>query len=203
VNRKMKKRKKSAAREWAEAVFIAVILALFVRTFLVQAFKIPSGSMKPTLLIGDYILVNKFIYGIKIPFTRKTLMPIRRPAREDVIVFIFPLDNSVDFIKRVIGLPGDTIEIKNRNIYINGIPYNDTHGVYGTLSNSSTDFYGPEKVPDNHLFVMGDNRDNSRDSRFWGFVPMELVKGKAFIIYWSWPQRLSTPRWNRLFHLVR
>jgi signal peptidase I len=203
VNRKTKKRNKSTAREWGEAVFIAVILALFVRTFLVQAFKIPSGSMMPTLLIGDYILVNKFIYGIKIPFTRKTLIPIRRPGREDVIVFIFPEDKSVDFIKRVIGLPGDTIEIKNRNIYINGILYNDRHGFYGTSIGNSKYFYGPKTVPDKHLFVMGDNRNNSRDSRFWGYVPMELVKGKAFIIYWSWPKRLSAPRWNRLLHLVR
>ncbi len=199
---KSKLRKKSVFREYAEAAAIAVILALFIRTFVVQAFKIPSGSMEPTLLVGDHILVNKFIYGIKIPFINKTLIPISNPKRNDVIVFIYPVDKSKDFIKRVIGLPGDTVEMKGHQIFINGKLFNDTHGVY--TSNPSSDRalnpeisnFGPVTVPAGHLFVMGDNRDHSYDSRFWGFVPLDAVKGEAFIIYWSWPH------WKRFLHVI-
>src|SRR5512136_811035 len=121
---------KSKLREYAEAIIIAILIALFIRTFIIQAFKIPSGSMKPTFEIGDHILVSKFIYGIKIPFVRNTLIPIGDPKREDIVVFIYPEDRSKDFIKRVVGISGDTIEIKNKKIYLNGLPYNDTHGVY-------------------------------------------------------------------------
>lgn len=199
---KSKLRKKSVFREYAEAAAIAVILALFIRTFVVQAFKIPSGSMEPTLLVGDHILVNKFIYGIKIPFTDKTLIPISDPEREDVIVFIYPMDTSKDFIKRVIGLPGDTVEMKDQRITINGESFEDNHGVFtrdlssdrGLVREGSA--FGPVKVPEGKLFVMGDNRDHSYDSRFWGFVPIESVKGKAFIIYWSWPH------WKRFLHII-
>lgn len=200
---KTKIKKKSVVREYAEAAVIAVLLALLIRTFVVQAFKIPSGSMEPTLLVGDHILVNKFIYGVKMPFMRKTIIPIGTPKRDDVIVFIFPRDTSKDYIKRVIGLPGDRIEIIDRKIYINGKLFDDNHGVYSDAQNSRVSRldvktrHRPVIVPENHLFVMGDNRDHSSDSRVWGFVPLKLVKGKAFIIYWSWPH------WKRFLHVVR
>ena len=195
-------RKKSAFREYVEAAAIAVLLALFIRTFVVQAFKIPSGSMEPTLLVGDHILVNKFIYGIKIPFVRTTLIPIGEPQRDDVIVFIYPVDKSKDFIKRVIGLPGDTLEMVGNKIIINGKPYEDHHGFYANQRDSGDNpenkqRLGPITVPPHQYFMMGDNRDHSYDSRFWGFVPSESIKGKAFIIYWSWPH------WKRFLHVIR
>ena len=192
-------KKKSTFREYLEAAVIAVLLALFIRTFIVQAFKIPSGSMEPTLLVGDHILVNKFIYGIKLPFIRKTIIPISKPERNDVVVFIYPLDKSKDYIKRAIGLPGDQIEIKGQNVYINGRLFKDTYGFYseGNKKTAGRTAIGPLTVPENHLFMMGDNRDHSYDSRFWGFVPMSYVKGKAFIIYWSWPH------WKRFLHVVK
>jgi signal peptidase I len=195
------KKKKSVFREYAEAAAIAVILALFIRTFVVQAFKIPSGSMEPTLLVGDHILVNKFIYGIKIPYLRKTVIPISEPKRNDVIVFIYPVDQSKDFIKRVIGLPGDTVEIIGKEILINGKPFDDRFGHYtdgeGPSGRSvARGRFGPIKVPEGRLFVMGDNRDHSYDSRFWGFVPLSFVKGEAFIIYWSWPH------WKRFLKVI-
>ncbi len=192
-------KKKSVVREYAEAAVIAVILALLIRTFVVQAFKIPSGSMEPTLLVGDHILVNKFIYGVKIPFIRNTIIPISKPQRDDVIVFIYPHDTSKDYIKRVVGLPGDLIEIFDRKININDTLYDDKHGVYSEVRNGASPNVVKKRyrVPENHLFVMGDNRDHSSDSRFWGFVPLKSVKGKAFIIYWSWPH------WKRFLHIVR
>jgi signal peptidase I len=190
------KKKKGILREYLEAAAIAVLLALFIRAFVVQAFKIPSGSMEPTLLIGDHILVNKFVYGIKAPLVNKTMIPIGEPERGDIIVFIYPLDKKKDFIKRVIGLPGDEIRIVNNRIYINGKPYNDPHGVYKDHGGDNRNL-GPFVVPDESLFVMGDNRDHSYDSRYWGFVPMESVKGKAMIIYWSWPH------WKRFGHIIR
>jgi signal peptidase I len=191
-----KERKKSLLREYLEAAAIAILLALFIRAFVVQAFKIPSGSMEPTLLIGDHILVNKFIYGIKVPLINKTLIPISNPERGDIVVFIYPLDRKKDFIKRVIGLPGDEIRIVNDKIYINGKLYHDPHGVYRDNTRETKNL-GPFVVPEDSLFVMGDNRDHSYDSRYWGFVPMESVKGKAMIIYWSWPH------WERFGHIIR
>lgn len=196
-------KKKSTFREYAEAAAIAILLALFIRTFIVQAFKIPSGSMKPTLAIGDHLLVNKFLYGIKIPYLHKTIIPGTTPKRDDVIVFIYPVDRSKDFIKRVIGIPGEKIEIIDRNIYIDGKQYEDNHGYYLDQGDDKESHkkgrerYGPFQVPKDHFFVMGDNRNHSYDSRFWGFVPSEFIKGKAFIIYWSWPH------WKRLFQLIR
>lgn len=199
----MDKNRKSVVREWSEAIIIAILIALFIRTFVVQAFKIPSGSMKPTLQIGDHLLVNKFIYGIKIPFVRKTLLPINNPRREDIVVFIYPMDKSKDFIKRVVGIAGDTIEIRNKKIYLNGSLYNDGHGVYTDrrffpASIEPRDNFGPVTVPAEHIFVMGDNRDQSYDSRFWGFVDLKDVLGKAFIIYWSWNKTNNDVRWSRL-----
>lgn len=199
---KGKLKNKSVLREYVEAAVIAVILALFIRTFVVQAFKIPSGSMEPTLLVGDHILVNKFLYGIKIPFINTTLIPVSEPKRDDIIVFIFPVDKSKDFIKRVIGLPGDEIEIIGQKILINGEPFDDTHGFYSDSEDKSAQamnnaHLGPISVPEGQLFVMGDNRLHSYDSRFWGFVPVKSVKGKAFIIYWSWPH------WKRFLNIIR
>ena len=195
-------KKKSTFREYVEAAIIAILLALFIRTFVVQAFKIPSGSMEPTLLIGDHILVNKFIYGIKLPFVRTTMNPIAEPQRDDVIVFIYPVDKKKDFIKRVVGLPGDKIEIRDNRILINGKPYVDKFGVYreqGSRAGNPAlkDRHSPIKVPEGHFFVMGDDRDHSYDSRYWGFVPSDSIKGKAFIIYWSWPN------WDRFLHLIK
>ncbi len=195
-------KKKGVLREYTEAAAIAILLALFIRTFVVQAFKIPSGSMEPTLLVGDHILVNKFIYGIKIPFTNDTIIPISKPKRDDVIVFIYPVDTSKDFIKRVIGLPGDTIKIIGRKIIINGEEYKDKNGFYSREGNGAGRYigkanFGPVTVPEGDLFVMGDNRNHSYDSRFWGFVPIHSVKGKAFIIYWSWPH------WKRFLDIIR
>jgi len=198
---------KSKVREYAEAIGIAILIAFFIRSFVVQAFKIPSGSMKPTLLIGDHILVNRFIYGIKIPYFRKTVLPVGDPKRGDVVVFIYPEDRSKDFIKRVVGIGGDTIEIRNKKIYLNSLPDNDTHGVYtddfiipGSIQ--PRDNFGPVTVPRGSIFVMGDNRDQSYDSRFWGFVYLKDVLGKAFIIYWSWDRENLGIRWNRLGQIL-
>jgi signal peptidase I len=193
---------KSKLREYIEAILLAIVIAFFIRTFVIQAYKIPSGSMKPTLLIGDHILVSKFNYGVKLPFIRSTLIPIGTPNRGDIVVFIYPEDRSKDFIKRLIGLPGDTIEIRNKKILLNGLPWSDTHGVYvdnviipGSVQ--PRDNFGPVKVPEGSIFVMGDNRDESYDSRFWGFVNMKDVLGKALIIYWSWNQENTWVRWGR------
>ena len=203
----MGKNKKTVIKEYTKAIFIAIIIALFIRTFVVQAFKIPSGSMIPTLQIGDWLLVNKFIYGIKIPLTRKTLIPIKEPQRGDIVVFIYPMDRTKDFIKRVIGVAGDVIEIRNKKIYINGSPFDDTYGVFTDSlilprSMQPRDNFGPVKIPEGHIFAMGDNMDNSYDGRFWGFVNLKDVVGRAFIIYWSWNGEKHNVRWNRLAKIL-
>ncbi len=194
---------KSKLREYIEAILLAIVIAFFIRTFVIQAYKIPSGSMKPTLQIGDHILVSKFNYGVKLPFLRSTLIPLGTPKRGDILVFIYPEDRSKDFIKRLIGLPGDTIEIRNKKIFLNGLPLNDTRGVYvdnliipGSVQ--PRDNFGPVTVPEDSIFVMGDNRDESYDSRFWGFVKMKDVLGKALIIYWSWNHEDTWVRWGRI-----
>ncbi len=209
----VEKPKKSALRENVEAIAVAIILALFIRTFIVQAFKIPSGSMKETLQIGDHILVNKFIYGVKLPFTQATLVAIKNPKREDIVVFKFPEDPDKDFIKRVIGVEGDEIEIRDKQLYINKQPFKGDYAVYSDpriipKGMQPRDNFGPVTVPENSLFVMGDNRDHSYDSRFWGFVGLDAVKGKAFIIYWSWNKEnegsfLDYVRWGRFGMLLR
>ncbi len=192
-----------------------LVLALVIRTFVVQAFKIPSGSMIPTLLIGDHILVNKFIYGVKLPFTDIVLIPITVPGRGDVIVFRFPKDESKDFIKRVVGIPGDKIEVRDKVLYVNGIEQNEgfTNDAVDTLSSqimASRDNFGPVNVPENSYFVMGDNRDHSLDSRFWGFVDFKKIKGEAFLIYWSWDKESEVlewlggwSRWGRIGKVIR
>ena len=193
------------SRDNIEAIIVAVVLALAIRTFVVQAFKIPSGSMEPTLLIGDHILVNKFIYGFSIPFIDKKFLPFKKPGRGDVVVFIYPSDESKDFIKRVIAVGGDTVEVRRKKIFINGRPVDDPHAHYADsqiFSESDPagqrDNMKPVTVPPDHIFVMGDNRDRSLDSRFWGFVDINKVRGKAFIIYWSWEDFFSNFRWRRL-----
>ncbi len=204
--------KKPWYREWSEALIVAVVLALIIRTFLFQAFKIPSGSMLDTLLIGDHLLVNKFIYGTKIPFVDGRYLSIRDPQRGDVIVFEFPEDAGKsyfqrrDFIKRVIGQPGDIVEIKNKKVYVNGELYDIPQEVHKDSDilpavASPRDFLGPIKVPEHNYFVMGDNRDYSYDSRFWGFVNEKKIKGLAFIKYWSWNSEgdlLHKIRFNRI-----
>jgi signal peptidase I len=204
---KLNQKTKSTAREYIEAILIALLLALFIRTFVVQAFKIPSGSMENTLLIGDHILVNKFIYGVKNPFNGNTWIPLKNPERRDIVVFKYPLNPSQDYIKRVIGVEGDTIEIKNKKVYVNGEPQDEKYAVFRDskilpASVQSRDNMGPITVPDHSLFVMGDNRDNSYDSRFWNFVDLKAVKGKAFILYWSWDKENFSVRWNRIGRLV-
>jgi signal peptidase I len=194
---------KSKLQEYIEAIILAILIAFFIRTFVIQAYKIPSGSMKPTLLIGDHILVSKFNYGIRLPLIRSNLVPVGIPKRGDIVVFIYPEDRSKDFIKRLIGLPGDTIEIRDKKILVNGLPWNDIHGVnVDSLiipgSVQPRDNFGPVTVPEGSLFVMGDNHDESYDSRFWGFVPMKDVLGKALIIYWSWNHDDHGVRWNRI-----
>jgi len=199
--------KKHIVREYAESIVIAIILALIIRTFVVQAFKIPSGSMEDTLAIGDHILVNKFIYGMKIPFTDKRILKIRDPKRGDVIVFEYPEDPSKDFIKRVIGTPGDVIEEKDKKVYVNGQPYVNPHEVHKetdmiTKEQNPRDNFGPVTVPENSYFVMGDNRDRSYDSRFWGFVKNPKIKGLAFIKYWSWDSANFRVRWGSIGKII-
>jgi signal peptidase I len=195
--------KKSLLREYIEAIIIALVLALFIRGFVVQAFKIPSGSMIPTLLVGDHILVSKFIYGIRNPFTGSVLVPVKEPERFDIVVFKYPINPDQDFIKRIIGLPGDQIEVIDKKVYVNGKLLQDDHGVNNSdlvlaRGASARDNFGPVTVPPQSLFVMGDNRDNSHDSRFWGFVDFKNLKGKAFILYWSWDTDNIAVRWRRL-----
>jgi len=207
---------KSIVRENIEAVLVAVLLALLIRTFAVQAFKIPSGSMKQTLLIGDHILVNKFIYGVKVPFSKTTIIPFKKPEHGDIVVFKFPIDPEKDFIKRVVGLAGDKVEIRNKQVFVNNIKadssfaqFTDSFMVPGCPPGSRKDApcrkdnFGPIKVPDNQLFVMGDNRDQSFDSRFWGFVDLKAVSGEAFIIYWSWDNNNFGIRWKRIGKMLK
>jgi signal peptidase I len=199
--------KNSRLRENVEAILIAVVIALFIRTFVVQAFKIPSGSMKQTLLVGDHILVNKFIYGVKLPYLNTVLLPLKIPQRGDIVVFKYPVDPQKDFIKRVVGVGGDVVEIRDKTVYINNQKAQEIAPVFSDTRNLSAnlrprDNLGPVTVPRGALFVMGDNRDESYDSRFWGFVPVKDVSGKAFIIYWSWDSDDFGVRWGRLGQLL-
>lgn len=185
--RRTSQKKYSAIREWIESIVIAFVLAMFIRTFFIQAFKIPSGSMRPTLLEGDRLMVNKIRYGPKIPFTKDKRLPgLTKPQRGDVIVFVYPVDPSRDFIKRLVGLPGETVEIREGDIYVDGKRVEDprirdtfyyNRGEYGKEGDAVT-------VPEGHYFVLGDNSGSSSDGRFWGFVPEENVIGRAEMIYW-------------------
>jgi len=189
--------KKSTLREYFESIVIAVILALFIRTFVVQAFKIPTGSMENNLLIGDHLLVNKFVFAPTASPLERALLPIGTIKRGDVMVFKYPEEPERDFIKRVIGLPGETLEVREKKIYINGKPLDEPYvhilqqpATSSELSEVTSydvrERYGPVTVPADQYFMMGDNRDNSQDSRYWGFLPRDLVKGKALVIYWSY-----------------
>jgi len=186
-----KERRMAVIKEWVESILVAFVLAMFIRAFFFQAFKIPSGSMRMTLIEGDRLLVNKLHYGPKIPLSKKRLPGLTVPKRGDVIVFIYPEDRKRDFIKRLIAFGGETVEIKNGDILVDGKPietqfietnfyYN--RGPYGKPGEVIT-------VPDGHFFVLGDNSASSSDSRFWGFVPEVDVIGKAEVIYWP-PTRL-------------
>ena len=219
---------KSTFREYFESIAIAVILALFVRTFAVQAFKIPTGSMENSLLIGDHLLVNKFVFAPTAFDFEAMLLPTRKVARGNVVVFKYPEDPSRDFIKRVIGLPGEVIELQNKDVYIDGNVLDERYTKFLELpledpskpDQNNFDVrrqYGPVTIPANQYFVMGDNRDNSQDSRYWGFLPREYIKGEAMLIYWSYDvksasrsgniisklkQLFTKPRWERLLHQI-
>lgn len=200
-------KRKGLIREYAESIAIAILLALVIRTYLVQAFKIPSGSMEDTLAIGDHLLVNKFIYGTKIPFVDKRILTVRDPRQGDVIVFEYPEDPSKDFIKRVVGVPGDVVEGKEKKVYVNGKLYENPHEVHKEKDiipkeMNPRDTFGPITVPANSYFVMGDNRDRSYDSRFWKFVRRDQIKGLAFIKYWSWDRDKFRPRFSNIGRLI-
>lgn len=198
------KSKKKLLLEYAEAIVTALILALVIRAYIIQAFKIPSGSMIPTLLIGDHILVNKFLYGTKIPFTDKKILIIRKPVKGDIIVFKYPENPQKDFIKRVIAAEGDIIEERDKIVYVNGNMIREPYTVHYDRylrhgGNDPRDNFGPLIVPKDKVFVMGDNRDQSYDSRYWGFVDIKEIRGKALIIYWSW----DPDKWARLNRIGR
>ena len=212
----VRKRNKSVFREYAEAIFIALLLALFIRTFLIQAFKIPSGSMERTLLIGDHILVSKFAYGIHIPniipflnikLFNDIVLFQKTPKREDIIVFKYPKNENRDFIKRVVGVPGDLLEVRQQKVYINEKLIEEEHAWHTDTPQQSRlvprDDFGPIMVPPGHLFMMGDNRENSQDSRFWGFLEINKIKGKALVIYWSWNVEDSWVRFDRFGQILR
>jgi signal peptidase I len=229
--------RKSTVREYFESIVIAVILALFVRTFVLQAFKIPTGSMENNLLIGDHLLVNKFIDAPTDTALERKLLPIGQIRRGDVLVFKYPVEPDRDYIKRVIGLPGETLELKDKKIYIDGKPLDEPYvhflepprgnaDLAEVTSSDVRENYGPVTIPPNQYFMMGDNRDNSADSRYWGFMPRDYVKGKALLIYWSYESGredyedegaaatikglasvfmhfFTKTRWDRIGHLIR
>ena len=225
---------KSTLREYFESIVIAVILALFVRTFVLQAFKIPTGSMENNLLIGDHLLVNKFVFGPSETGLERAVLPIGTVKRLDVVVFKYPEEPERDFIKRVIGLPGETVELRNKKVYVDGRPLDEPYVHFLEPASSSqevTSFdvrerYGPVKVPAEQYFVMGDNRDNSQDSRYWGFLRRDYIKGRALVIYWSYESGredyedesagatikglasvvahfFTRTRWSRMLHVIR
>jgi signal peptidase I len=198
---------KSVFREYAESIFWAVLLALLIRTFVIQTFLIPSGSMENTLLIGDRLFVNKFLYGVQIPFTDTRIFKVRNPVRGDVVVFRYPEDRSKDFIKRVIGVPGDEIVVKDKQLYVNGGVYRNEHELHKDQQIfppeiNKRDNFGPVRVPADSYFMMGDNRDNSYDSRFWGFVRQNDLRGKALFKYWSWDSDAWRVRWSSIGKVI-
>ena len=223
-SKKQKPKNKNIFREYTEAILFALVAALILRIFVVQAFRIPTGSMEDTLLVGDFLLVNKFIYGVrtpdKIPFINVKIPWVRLPGfkdpeRGEVVVFKYPENPDQDYIKRCIAVGGDTLEIKNKKVYINGkfveypphfklvpgtIPPNRPEAGIKPAGAGNKDNYGPVIVPENHYFMMGDNRDNSLDSRYWGFLPEENIVGEALIIYFSWDK---TAKFYQLFKMIR
>jgi len=203
----MASKSRSVLREYVEAALWALVLTLFLRAFVIQAFRIPSASMQDTLLIGDFLFVNKFEYGPKIPFTHIRLPGLRAPRRGDVIVFQFPQDPTKDFIKRCVATGGETLEVRNKQVYIDGKPLRESYAIHSDPSVRPAgydyrDNFGPVTVARRQMFMMGGNRDNSNDSRYWGQLEMDLVKGRAMFIYWSWDGERNWPRWNRIFELI-
>ena len=197
------KKNKSKIREYTEALLSAAALAFLIRTFIIQSFVIPSGSMENTLLVGDFLLANKFIYGVTIPGITHKLFSLRTPRRGEVVIFKYPLDPSQEYIKRVVGLPGDEITIRDKQVYVNGTLSINPHEIHTDtqirpISLDIRDNFGPIKVPEHSYFVMGDNRDNSYDSRFWGYVPDTGIVGLAMIKFWSWDTKTWSPRFNRI-----
>ncbi len=197
----LEKRRKSVFWEYVEAILWAGAVALITITFIVQAFKIPSGSMLSTLQIGDYLLVNKFLYGLKQPFSDEYLIEGRDPQVGDVIVFRYPRDPSLDYIKRIVGVPGDTLEMRDRQLYRNGMKVDEPYARTTQPSSYKRDNFMPLTVPPGKYFVLGDNRDESADSRYWGFVDRSAIRGKAWRIYWSWTG-IGNIRWNRIGQAV-
>ena len=202
------KNKKRLLWEYSEAIITALILALLIRAYVIQAFKIPSGSMIPTLVIGDHILVNKFLYGTKIPFSETRVLEFTKPEKGNIIVFKYPEDPTRDFIKRVVAVEGDVVESRNKTIYVNGKPTSEpytqhTDNSIRPLGIEPRDNFGPLIVPKNKFFVMGDNRDQSYDSRYWGYVDRKDIKGKALILYWSWDSKNNWVRFARIGRLVK
>ncbi|MGE0359612.1 MAG: signal peptidase I [Vicinamibacterales bacterium] len=210
---------KSTVREYFESIAVAVILALFIRTFVVQAFKIPTGSMEPNLLVGDHLLVNKFVFAPAASGVERALLPMRGVERGDVVVFKYPEDPERDFIKRIVGLPGETIEVKGTQVLVNGTAIAQPFAHFLLPHDPNTpasegdprERFGPVTVPAGHYFAMGDNRDNSQDSRYWGFLPGHYIKGRALMIYWSFasgddgsgsPGGFAGTRWSRLLHQI-
>jgi signal peptidase I len=199
---------KSVFREYYEAILVAFILALFVRTFVFENFKIPSGSMKDNLLIGDHLVVNKFIYGHQAATPLHKLLPYRQPQRGDVVVFKYPNQPRRDFIKRCVAVAGDTVEVREKTLYINNEPRDEPYVVfkgdqYGRRRGLPGDTYGPRVIPEGTIFCMGDNRDNSLDSRFWGPVPLKYVKGRAVLIYWSYEADRDDWEWRGVLYRMR
>lgn len=230
---KKKKKDKSVFREYFELIAETAVFVFFVMTFVVQAFQIPTGSMKPTLLVGDFLLVNKFAYAPVLYDWEKYVLPRKEINRKDIVVFKYPQNLRKDFVKRVIALEGEKVEIKNKQVYVNGEPIRESYKVhndpqvyskdegYYHYDDVIRDNFGPVVVPPNHCFVMGDNRDNSLDSRYWGFLPLDYIKGKPWIIYFSYRAEKNAylktsprarlkkfvnfflkARWSRIFHVI-
>lgn len=218
MTEKKKKKDKGVLREYFELIAETAIFVFFVMTFVVQAFQIPTGSMEPTLLIGDFLLVNKLAYTKGTSALERLILPGKDIERQDIIVFKYPKDLSKDFVKRVIALEGEKVEIRNKQVYINDEPISEDYKVhndsqvferndYYHYDDSIRDNYGPVYVPSGHCFAMGDNRDNSSDSRYWGFLPMDYLKGRPWIIYFSYEAEigahLKTSLQDRMKKLVR
>ncbi|MCF8032265.1 MAG: signal peptidase I [Desulfarculaceae bacterium] len=192
---------------WGGALLWALVLSAVLRAGVVQASWVPSGSMQPALLIGDHMVVNKLCYDLKLPFTKITLLPLGTPQRGDIVVFTNPKGQGDDLVKRIVGLPGETVQVSAKQVYINGQPLRAGWGRYTDRPHAGDNF-GPVRVPRGQYFVMGDNRDNSYDSRFWnqgrgGFVPRQDIVGRAEVVLWSWKEFPTSLRWSRSGHVIR
>ncbi|HWZ59216.1 MAG TPA: signal peptidase I [Gemmatimonadaceae bacterium] len=212
--------------DWARSFLIAVFLFLVVRAFFVEAFKIPTGSMEGTLLVGDFLLVNKLVYGAEVPLTNMRLPALQHPRRGEVIVFIYPVDPTKNFVKRLVGVPGDTLAMKDGVLYVNGAAQRETYATHtkpgddpslkefdwqngyvvktaegGYVNHPSSNNWGPLVVPEKNYFVLGDNRDNSMDSRYWGFVPDSLIRGRPIFVYYSYAPDTTAHSFAWLTHI--